>query len=439
MALEWLGDLARKINSVVTTPSQQATQLAGQYSEDNPWRTRIGLMTGTPSVDVLQQASNWDINNRNTRLAEDQFAAQTVNVNPEMLQRFQEYSPDNLNAHMLTGGTRYLNDVAAINQREEALRQQAKVKAAQASILSGMQPYMQQLQSTPQGSLTLNALQNSDAFTPEQWSTTYGQTPGIIQGGINRAAQEKALGGVVGAMQNGATKQMLQQLLPLVNLDGMEGMGTQIAGSALGSVPKPLTPMDQAEIAWRNSEAWRNYNVLPENSGGGISMFGNLGFGNNKQAQNFIKNINDAYNLEMKKNGGRLTTDPVKGEVWVFPNGKPTPPIGSWVSSKYGEEAYRKYMALMTGNADFADNSRTLFGITNPGVIQNDWDLKADQYLRQSGLGSLTKTIDRVIADPNVDPQLVASLLRRYKSVFKKDYQYNIQSKQAPKKKATKK
>jgi hypothetical protein len=399
-------------------------QVAQNLDPNNPYQPVFNnMLFGRPTLNAIEGAANWDINNRNANLAaqqhdlqRQQFNAQTVNVTPDLLQRFQGYSPDNLNAHMLTGGTRYLNDVAAINQREEALRQQAKVKAAQASILTGMQPYLPQLQSTPQGSLTLNALQNSDAFTPEQWGATYGQTPGIIQGGINRAAQEKALGGVVGAMQNGATKQMLQQLLPLVNLDGMEGMGTQIAGSALGSVPKPLTPVDQARIAQLNSETWRNYNVFPENSGGGgINMFGNLGFGNNKQAQNFIKNINDAYNLEMKKNGGKLisTPDANAGKMvqkWVFPNGKPTPSIGSWVGSKFGEDAYRKYMALMTGNSDYMDTSRSLVGIQNQGLIQNEWDLAADQLVTQ--FRSFAKAKNYAVSN-NMDQRLIAALERR--------------------------
>jgi hypothetical protein len=247
MALEWLGDLARKINNVVTTPSQQATQLAGQYSEDNPWRTRIGLMTGTPPVDVLQQASNWDINNRNTRLAEDQFAAQTVNVTPETLAKTGLYSPDNLNAPyvMTPGQRRYISDITGVNNTENSLRQRDKTRTAQASVLNGLQPYLDQLKATPEGLVTLNALQNPDAFPTEQWGKTYGQIPGIIQGGINRTTQAGSTRQMVEAMPDGSTKTLLKQLLPLLDLPGMEGVNDFIYKSALGSVPKPLTENDK--------------------------------------------------------------------------------------------------------------------------------------------------------------------------------------------------
>jgi hypothetical protein len=413
MALEWLGDLARKINSVVTTPSQQATQLAGQYSEDNPWRTRIGLMTGTPPVDVLQQASNWDINNRNTRLAEDQFAAQTVNVTPETLAKTGLYSPDNLNAPyvMTPGQRRYISDVTGVNNTENSLRQRDKTRTAQASVLNGLQPYLDQLKATPQGIVTLNALQNPDAFPTEEWGKTYGQIPGIIQGGINRTTQAGSTRQMVEAMPDGSTKTYLKQLLPLLDLPGMEGVNDFIYKSALGSVPKALTPYEQAQIRHLDAQNYRLYHPVSQNSSEGknANSYSVFGFNSEKDAKAWIDNLNTTYNTELKKNGGKFVTTSYGGE-WIYPNGQPTPSIDAWVKKKLGEAEYRKYLGVLSGNPDYMDASRSLAGIQNKGLIQNEWDLTADQLVTK--FKSFAKAKNYAVSN-HLDQRLIAALERR--------------------------
>jgi hypothetical protein len=73
MALEWLGNFVKKIDDVLTTPSRQATQIVEQFSEDNPWRTQIGQMTGMVPTDMLQNAANWNQNQQNYDLKADEY------------------------------------------------------------------------------------------------------------------------------------------------------------------------------------------------------------------------------------------------------------------------------------------------------------------------------------------------------------------------------
>jgi hypothetical protein len=149
---EWVGNLARKINGVMTTPSQQATQLAEQLGENNPWRTRIGQMTGTPSDETLQQGTNWDQSKRNYDLDVNRYESTTVPVTPEM---FAGADPKNQLAQALAQNPRrYAGNIVqgALNTDDQLKQQAVQDKAIQDIFTMSNDPeYRKRLSSTPEG------------------------------------------------------------------------------------------------------------------------------------------------------------------------------------------------------------------------------------------------------------------------------------------------
>jgi hypothetical protein len=189
MALsDWVGDLARKINNVVTTPSQQATQLAQQLGENNPWRTRIGQMTGTPPADYLQQGTNWDQNQRNYEQNLNQFNASTLPVTPET---FAGANPKNQLAQVLAQNPgRYQSNIVqgALNTEDQLKQQAVKEKAIQDIItMSNDSEFRKTLSTTPEGQNQLRQLdlisKNPQVYGLETALKTYtggGQLAGNI-------------------------------------------------------------------------------------------------------------------------------------------------------------------------------------------------------------------------------------------------------------------
>jgi hypothetical protein len=469
MALEWLGDFARKINNVMTTPSPRAQQIAEQFPQDNPYRLPISQMTGTPSVDVLRDAANY-------QLDRDKFNATTLPVGPET---FKDYDPNNPLAKILGQNPRRYssNIVTGAFDTEDKLKKQAeqanaiqeslggldpkiretlqsdprgsltlsmlnameknprafdlaivtntltnagqtaksisdfnKQLAARQALIDTLKPYEAQIKSTPRGVLLWNSLTTPNALPGKQFSTAYEKVGDTLQGGLNRSSTKAAAQQVISQMPDGVTKQILTQLLPIMDLPGGEALFSTVLEGALKAVPQPaapLSPKDIADINLKKSQTWRNYNVFPENSGSGnVNFWSGFGFNSAKDASAWATNIEKAYAIEAKNNGGRLD----RRNRWTFPTGKPMSNINNWIKQRYGENTLRKYKAVKTGEPAYLDTSRSLIGIMTPGLIQNEWDLAADQLVTQ--FRSFAKAKKYAIST-NKDKRLIAALDRR--------------------------
>jgi len=420
MNLDWLNRLAQAINLTPQQPKKYVAQIAANLDPNNPMRPRLEAMTGTPTWQALQMAMNWEEAKRNYELAQAQldlarerFNAETIDVTPEM---FAEYDPNNLNARVLAAnpGRRSLNVVAAINATEEALRRQAQQRAANEELLRTLQPYEAQLKSTPQGALLWNILTNPGVVPDEQYINYYGRAGDVIQGGINRAAQSKAAENIVSQMPEGPVRNIVQQLAPLVSQPGGENLLPTIYQAAINSIPQPqqpLSPLDEARIKHLNAQTWRIYNPLQDNNENTeFNFWSRFGFRNQNEATKFASDLERAYDLEAKRNGGKYVED-FNGEGrWVFPKGKATPSLNNWISKTYGPETLRRYLAVKTGNPEYLDMTRSLTGLQTPGLIQDEWDLAADQLVTQFGSYQMAL---KYAKDNNYDQRLIAALERR--------------------------
>jgi hypothetical protein len=429
MALEWLGNLAKSINDVLTTPSQQATQVAEQLPENNPYRLPISQMTGTPSMDDLQKAANWDINTRD-------FNARTLPADKTI---FTGFNPNNRVAQVLGQNPgRYNSDiVTGAFDTEDKLKQQADLGNAVQSVIGAIDTpeFRTLLQSAPDGQNTLKLLdaikQYPNVFGLNTAINTYTSANQFAQGITNAnkklaedtqyiQAQSQNIDQLLNSIPDSADKRRvaynLQKAKTREDFDAAWN-------EAKGLVPKQPSYKDQldlkklkTDIDWRNSETWRNYNVFPEGSGrgGDVNFWSRFGFGSTKDASTWATNLENAYSKEMQKNGGKLIRN--KGSYkWVFPNGKPSPTINSWISNAYGEDTFRKYKAVRTNNQAYLDPLRSITGIQTLGLIQNEDDLAADKLVTQ--FESFTQAMDYAITQG--DKKTANLLVKRYNKLGK--------------------
>ncbi|MGD9154386.1 MAG: hypothetical protein PVG90_02650 [Bacillota bacterium] len=443
----WIGDLARKINGVMTTPSQQATQIAEQIEEENPLRTRISQMTGTPPADIVQRAALLDQNQQNYNLRRDQFNAETIPVGPET---FAEANPNNQLAHILSQNPRrYRDDIfqSALTTEDQLKQQANQDKARQDAIAALNDPeFLKSLQGTQEGQNMLKQIElitrNPKAFglqTAVNALTGGGQLAGNIakdQTARQRLQERKQFIDNLVSQIPDSSPDKQRVLYDLQNAETEEQFNAAW-NQAKGLIPQPISREEQLGLTKKeleiqevklkiakllrdgtdpNDKTLKALNIkLKElqiekakqdlNGGGSGSPVGDLGSkGNAAYTSGFEK----AYAAEAKNNGGRLDVD----GNWTFPVGKPMPNISNWIKKNYGENELRKYKAAKTGNQDYLDTSRSLTGIQTPGLIKNEWDLAADKLITQ--LGSFTKARAYAIEN-NYDKRLIAALDRRKK------------------------
>jgi hypothetical protein len=175
---------------------------------------------------------------------------------------------------------------------------------------------------------------------------------------------------------------------------------------AEGYIPKPLTPLQRAQAKYYEAQAYKALHPISKSSDNYSSFWSGFGFNSAKDASAWATNIEKAYAIEAKNNGGRLD----RRNRWTFPTGKPMSNINNWIKQRYGENTLRKYKAVKTGEPAYLDTSRSLIGIMTPGLIQNEWDLAADQLVTQ--FRSFAKAKKYAIST-NKDKRLIAALDRR--------------------------
>jgi len=131
-------------------------------------------------------------------------------------------------------------------------------------------------------------------------------------------------------------------------------------------------------------------------TGGGGASSGQI----SKADKQWLDQINKSYDdyVASQKTKGEIA---ISKEAWI----KRTQP--------YGEDAYRKYAALTTGNQAYLDKSRSIYGIQKGD--NDEWSVKADRYLVSKKLGSLYNTILLAINERQ-DPRLVRALINRWNS-----------------------
>lgn len=174
---------------------------------------------------------------------------------------------------------------------------------------------------------------------------------------------------------------------------------------------RKLSPLDEARIKHLNAQTWRIYNPLQDNNKNTeFNFWSQFGFRNQNEATKFASDLERAYDLEAKRNGGKYVED-FNGEGrWVFPKGKATPSLNNWISKTYGPETLRRYLAVKTGNPEYLDMTRSLTGLQTPGLIRDEWDLAADQLVTQFGSYQMAL---KYAKDNNYDQRLIAALERR--------------------------
>jgi len=397
--LEPIAELAKVFN-----PPSYAPGIAGSLNEQNPYRQKFQQMTGDPTLNAIEAASNWEMNNRQQNFQQAQFDANTANVTPEYLKQF---SPDNFLAQMMQPGRRYLNDLTPISQQELALKERQRQQGIQGQLMEKLAPLSGQVQTTPQGTALWNLLSTPGALPQEKFIEGYGQTGGLAQAKQNQQMQGATLNQMVGQMPAGGLKQMLGAMVPLAKQPGMEGLFSQIAGGALGSNPSPLTPKDQAELELLKAQTYHYYNPT---QGSGKSSANQMNSLNLKQEKSFMDGLEKEYALELKRNTSKKTTNLDGTEKWVYPDGAKTPDLNTWIKQRYGDETLRRYLASKTGNQTYTDTKRTTFGVQH--FNQSQADVMADQYVATKKLGSISKTVEQAIIDRQ-QGEVVDALIRR--------------------------
>jgi hypothetical protein len=195
-------ELLKDVGSLVVkgAPDPEAQQFAGTLSENNPYRARFQNMTGIPTLQARNLASNWEQADTARQQWQDQFNLQkekylsdTIDMTPELIQQFSGYSPENFNAKLLSAlgpGRRDIGTVQKVYETEGTLRQKTQIR-----------------------------------------DTLY------------KSAQD-----LINTLPESPRKNALNQTLPLLQLPGMEGEYGNIAKEVMAAMPQEMTQEQKLKL-----------------------------------------------------------------------------------------------------------------------------------------------------------------------------------------------
>lgn len=147
----------------------------------------------------------------------------------------------------------------------------------------------------------------------------------------------------------------------------------------LGSVPQGLTSEELAKLKLieaqtnaANANAWRDRNYFP---GSGSS-----------EDESYTSKLLKNYKAESPKIDTGLT---YPNQTPIFKN----EPLQSYASRTGGSQGERQYLYEQSGNQEYLDPNRSIFG------VQNKQDPEIDKYVKSSGLGSIEATVRKAITE----------------------------------------
>ncbi len=141
--------------------------------------------------------------------------------------------------------------------------------------------------------------------------------------------------------------------------------------SALGMVPQEMTEEDKLKLKLLESQIHKNY----QTDGG-----------DNKPPESYTSLLLKNYKAE----------NPKIDTGMVYPNQTPimkNEPLQSYASRTGGGQGERQFLYEQSGNPEYQNPNRTIFG------VQNKQDPQVDQYIKAANLGSIEATVRKAIKD----------------------------------------
>lgn len=250
-------DLGKIVRTIMMgpdpAPDSMGNYMADRMNENNPYASYFRTLRGGPSLALINQAANWDMQNRGMNLNEAEFDARTFTPTNQMAGTI---TPDNSYGWMVQPGQRrYIDNINQAVSNQDKLNQQRRFLGAADSFLNTMRG----MEGFNPNDPNMAILNNPGFFGQENMPNAALGALGNIQLGRAAAAKKQALAstyvGFVNSLPQGTLRAMLSSPEMMDFYTSNEDELTKLINAHIPQPEKPLTGLDMAKIEQLEADA----------------------------------------------------------------------------------------------------------------------------------------------------------------------------------------